>query len=180
MRRTRWVSIKGLFPNRYLSILQAIVNNIRRAGPCRDEWMKMAFCTKCGNKNDEGAAFCKSCGAPIPPATPEEAPAGKPEEQPGMYPPGYDLDRRASRGPRKKDFDKECEEECQEGSKEHSWVWGLIIILIGLFIIFEAGIKNIDGAPDWVKDVQVWWIIPVLIGIMIISFGLKALTRSGR
>ena len=24
----------------------------------------MAFCTKCGSKLDEGAAFCKNCGAP--------------------------------------------------------------------------------------------------------------------
>lgn len=144
----------------------------------------MAFCTKCGNKNEDDATFCKSCGAPIPPATPGEAPSGKPEEQPRMYPPGYELDRRGSRGPRKKDFDKECEEECQEecqeGGRKNSWLWGLIIILIGFFIIFEAGIKNIDGVPDLVKDVQVWWVIPVLIGIMIISIGIRALNRSGR
>ena len=136
----------------------------------------MAFCTKCGTENDEDAAFCKSCGAPIPPAAPEGGAEGKP----GMYPPGYELDRRGGRAPPRKDFEKECEEECQEGGRQHSWFWGLIIILIGLFIIFEAGIKNIDGVPDWIKDIQVWWVIPVLIGIMIVSFGIRALSRSGR
>lgn len=177
---TRDGFIKCLSPYRYARRDEAIGNDIRPTDPLWGGRVKMAFCTKCGSKNVDDAAFCKDCGAPIPPATPEEAPAGTPGEQPGMYPPGYELDRRGRREPRKKDFDKECEEECQEGSKEHSWVWALIIILIGLFIIFEAGIKNIDGVPDWVKDVQVWWVIPVLIGIMIISFGFKALTRSGR
>ena len=145
--------------------------------------MKMAFCTKCGTKNEDDAAFCKSCGAPIPPATPGEAPAGPPEQQPGMYPPGYELDRRGKPGyqePRKKNFDKECEEECQGSSGNNSWFWGLIIILIGAFIVFEAGIKNIDGMPSWVYDVQLWWVIPVLIGIMIITAGLRVLSRSNR
>nr|MCR5671045.1 zinc-ribbon domain-containing protein [Butyrivibrio sp.] len=25
----------------------------------------MAFCGKCGSTNDDGAKFCKSCGAPL-------------------------------------------------------------------------------------------------------------------
>jgi hypothetical protein len=143
----------------------------------------MAFCTKCGNKNDDDAAFCKSCGAPIPPATPEGAEAPKGEQPPGMYPPGYELDRRGHRGrmtPPRKDFDKECEEECEGTSRSNTWFWGLIIILIGAFILFEAGIKNIDGVPDAIKDLELWWIIPVLIGIMIISAGLRVLTRTNR
>jgi hypothetical protein len=79
-----------------------------------------------------------------------------------------------------KDFDKECEDECQKGGKQNSWFWGLIVILVGLFIIFEAGVKNIKGMPDWVNDIQIWWIIPLLVGIMIISFGVRVLARSGR
>jgi uncharacterized membrane protein YhdT len=140
----------------------------------------MAFCTKCGTKNDDDAAFCKSCGAPIPPVTPGEAPAKDAGDKPPMYPPGYDYDQRGRRPPRKRDFDKECEEECQQGSKENTWIWGLIIVLVGLFIIFEAGVKNIDGVPAWVKDIQMWWIIPILIGILIISFGIRLIARIDR
>jgi hypothetical protein len=129
----------------------------------------MAFCSKCGNKNDEDAAFCKSCGAPIPPATVD----GKPP----MYPPGHEMDRRGMRQPRPKDFDKECEDECSKGGKQHTWFWGVVVVLIGIFIIFEAGIKNIEGLPDAVYDVQLWWVIPLLIGIMIISAGLRVISR---
>jgi hypothetical protein len=141
----------------------------------------MAFCTKCGNKNDDDAAFCKSCGAPIPPADPGEAP--KAEPKPGMYPPGYEMDRRgphARRPSPRKDFDKECEEECQGSAQSSSWFWGAIIILIGLFIVFEAGIKNIEGVPNEIKDIQLWWIIPVLIGIMIVAAGMRVLARQNR
>ncbi len=140
----------------------------------------MAFCTKCGKKNDDDAAFCKFCGAPIPPASTEEGGAPAAGEKPPMYPPGYEYDRRGYRGPPRRDFDKECERECQEGSRENSWIWGLIVVLVGLFIMFEAGIKNIDGMPDWVRDIQIWWVIPLLIGILIISFGLRLISRTGR
>jgi hypothetical protein len=34
--------------------------------------------------------------------------------------------------------------------------------------------------PHMVDDVQLWWVIPVLVGIMIISAGLRVLGRSGR
>ncbi len=140
----------------------------------------MAYCPKCGTKNDDDAAFCKKCGAPQPPAK-----AGEPVgEEPGMYPPGYELDRRGKPGyapppkpPHRKDFDKECEEECQGSGGTGGWFWALIIILIGVFIIFEAGIKNIDGMPGWVYDVDLWWLIPTLIGVMIIVAGVRVLSR---
>lgn len=140
----------------------------------------MAYCPKCGTKNDDDAAFCKKCGAPQPPA----AATGGGEEAPGMYPPGYELDRRGKPGhvpPQRKgyekDFEKECEEECSKGGGTNAWFWGLIIVLIGAFIIFEAGIKSLDGLPDWVYRIELWWLIPTLIGLMIIVAGLRVLSR---
>ncbi|HBP39018.1 MAG TPA: zinc ribbon domain-containing protein [Clostridiales bacterium] len=40
----------------------------------------MAFCGKCGAKNDDGVAFCSACGAPL--AAPEQpaAPGGQPND----------------------------------------------------------------------------------------------------
>lgn len=138
----------------------------------------MVYCTKCGTDNEDDAAYCKKCGKPMAGAPVEGAPAAQPQ----MYPPGHDPDRRRggpSRGPQR-DFDKQCEEDCSGSGQKYSWFWGAIIILIGLFIIFEAGIKNIEGLPDWVYDIQLWWVIPVLIGIIIIMMGMEAIGRSGR
>ena len=121
----------------------------------------MVYCTKCGTENEDDAAYCKKCGTPV---------AGAPVEGTPMYPPGHDPDRRRSgrRYEPPKDFDKQCEEDCQGSGQKYSWFWGAIIVLIGVFIIFEAGIKNIEGMPDWVYDIELWWVIPVLIGIIII------------
>ena len=134
---------------------------------------RMVFCTKCGTENEDDAAYCKKCGVPI---------AGAPVEGAPMYPPGQDPDRRRSGRPYEpsRDWDKQCEEDCQGSGRKYSWFWGAIIILIGLFIIFEAGIKNIEGLPDWVYDIQLWWVVPVLIGIIIIMMGMEAINRSGR
>jgi hypothetical protein len=145
----------------------------------------MKYCTKCGAPNDDDAAFCKSCGAPIPPLTPEGE--GTPSPKGGdrlMYPPGYEYDRRG-KGPgpsrrTEKDWENECESECQDGGQQYSWFWGAIIILVGIFIIFEIGIKSISGLPGWVYDINLWWVIPLLIGVFVIILGVRVLSRSGR
>lgn len=137
----------------------------------------MPYCTKCGTLNDDDADFCKQCGTPV-----VKAPAGGP----GMYPPGYELDRRGGPpgpGPeryREKDWDKQCEQDCSEGGRKHSWFWGAIIILVGVFIIFEMGVKNVEGLPRWVYDLDLWWVVPVLIGVFIVMVGIESLNRSGR
>ena len=143
----------------------------------------MKYCTKCGSPNDDDAAFCKSCGAPVPALPPDGAPPPEGGEAP-MYPPGYEYDRRggdaAPRRRTEKDWENECESECQDGGRQNSWFWGAIVILVGVFIIFEVGIKNIPGVPDWVRDINVWWVLPLLIGVFVIIMGVRVLSRSGR
>lgn len=124
------------------------------------------YCRSCGARNEEDAAFCKGCGKPM------EGPAGKPPEAgPAPAPERmYEFQR---------EWDDRCEEECTTKG-QYSWIWGAIVVLIGLGIIIEFGIKNVEGVPDWVQDVDIWWMIPVLFGVLIILVGLEAVSRSGR
>jgi hypothetical protein len=145
----------------------------------------MAYCTKCGMQNDDDAVFCKQCGASIaapsqppepkqPPGSAKKAaaapspPATPPPPVPGRR---YDHD---------KDWDDRCEEECTGGKGRYSWIWGALIILLGIWIIFEFGVKNIEGVPEWIKDFEFWWILPVLFGLLLILVGLDTISRMSR
>lgn len=109
----------------------------------------MAYCSKCGQKNPDDSRFCNKCGASL---------MGPPHEH-------------------KKGMDKECEDECAGGKKNASIFWAVIIVLIGLWIVFEFGIKNIPELPDWVGKFEFWWVIPVIIGIAIIITGLSIASK---
>jgi uncharacterized membrane protein YvbJ len=72
----------------------------------------MAYCAKCGEKNEDDAKFCSKCGASL---------TGS-----------------------KKDYEKEwedrCEEDCAGGKRGGPPVfWGIIVILVGLWILFVVG-----------------------------------------
>jgi hypothetical protein len=143
----------------------------------------MAYCTKCGTKNEDDALFCKKCGGSI--AGPAETPEPKhPPTAAGMPPPAAPYPPTpppAHRPPPKsKDWDSECEEECTSGKGRFSWLWGAVIILIGIVIVVELGLKNIEGMPDWVDEFEFWWIVPVLIGIVIIFIGLDFIQKASR
>jgi len=112
----------------------------------------MTYCSRCGKKNEDDAKFCNKCGASL---------IGAPRE----------YDRR---------HEEKCEEECAGGKKGSSFFWALIIILIGLWVVWEFGLKNISGMPHWVSDFEFWWVIPVIIGIAIIITGLKMISREER
>ncbi|UCE74669.1 MAG: zinc-ribbon domain-containing protein [Methanomassiliicoccales archaeon] len=112
----------------------------------------MAYCQKCGKQNEDGAQFCNKCGATL---------MGPPRDY-------------------KKQREDKCEEECAGSPRGSSIFWGVIIALIGLWIVFEFGIKNISGMPDWVYDFEFWWIIPVIIGLAIIIAGLKMVMKKNQ
>ncbi len=109
----------------------------------------MVYCTKCGAQNQPEAQFCLSCGASLtgPPAA------------------------------ARRDWENECERECEKGPRGGSVIWGIIIILVGIYVLWEFGLKNVQGLPQWVYDFQFWWVIPVLIGIAIIVGGLRLAMR---
>lgn len=78
-----------------------------------------------------------------------------------------------------KEWERKCEEDCARGPRGASIIWGLIVIFIGLWILFELGLKNIQGMPAWVTDFQFWWIF-VLIGIAVIILGINTLIKRGQ
>lgn len=123
--------------------------NILYIGDC-----VMSYCSKCGMKNDDDATYCKKCGASLE----------------GLK---KDSD---------KDWNKHCEEECagRKGGRGWSIFWGVIIVLVGLLIIFEVFIKNMANSVSWLswtKSVDFGWVIAAVIGIFIIIFGLRILSR---
>jgi len=114
------------------------------------EAKSMAYCPRCGKKNEDDARFCNKCGTTL------------------VGPPRY----------YRKGHEDKCEEECAGGPKGPSLFWGIIIALIGIWIVWEFGIKNIRGLPDWTTDFEFWWVIPVIIGIAIIITGIKMMSKS--
>ena len=121
------------------------------------------YCTKCGKQNDDDAAFCKHCGAPLMGVPPQGA-AGQEWERRG---------RRAQ---------NECDNECQRGNRGYSWIWGVIVIFIGLWVIVNWALPNIDmpGMRDMMSGFDFWWVIPLLIGLLIISIGARMIMRRGQ
>jgi len=74
------------------------------------------------------------------------------------------------------EWDRQCEESCH-GSHGFPVFWGIIIILIGLWIIVEFVIKNIPGIPDWLTNFPIWGLFALIIGIFIIMFGVRVLSK---
>jgi hypothetical protein len=114
----------------------------------------MVYCSKCGKKNEDDAEFCNKCGASLT----------------------------GSIKDRKKEHDDRCEEECAVGkhSPFASLFWGVIVILVGLWIIFELVIPNTDLAnrlPSWLINFEWWWLIGLIIAIAIIVTGIRIIIK---
>jgi len=112
----------------------------------------MAYCAKCGKKNEDDAEFCSKCGASLT---------------------GVKKDH-------EKDWDKHCEEECAGGKRGTSVFWGAIVILIGLWIIFGLVIPETELAnnlPSWLVNFEWWWLIGLVIAVAIIITGIRIMTR---
>lgn len=115
----------------------------------------MVYCHKCGNQNPDEAQFCQKCGAPL------HAPAA-PQWQ-----------------PRREDCDRGGEP-CTGSKRGDAIFWGIIVILIGLWILFEFVLKNIEGMPQWIVDFEFWWLFGLVIGIAIIVAGLRLIMKGSR
>ncbi len=77
----------------------------------------------------------------------------------------------------KKELDKERADECFGGPRYAPIVWGTILVLIGLAIIIEGVLKNINGLPAWVYQINVGWFFALAIGILLIILGIRKLAR---
>ncbi len=113
------------------------------------------YCTKCGKQNEDDAVFCKNCGAPL------------------QAVPGHEWEHRGRRA------QNECDRECQGGARGYSWIWGIIVILIGLWVILNWALPNVNmpGMQQMMDSVPFWWVIPLLIGIIIIIIGARLMSR---
>lgn len=109
----------------------------------------MVYCAKCGQENPDEAQFCSKCGGPL----------------------------MAARRPPTKEWEESCERECQGTGKGSAIFWGIIAILIGVVIIFELVLKNIEGMPDWIYTFEWWWLIALVVAIAIIAAGLRMIIR---
>lgn len=111
----------------------------------------MVYCPRSGKQNPEDSIFCNSCGASL-----------------------------ATGQRREKECDDRCEEECSGRSRVGILFWGTIIILIGLWFIFEFGVKKISGLPDWVYSFEWGWVFAVVIGIAILAAGINIIIKGSR
>lgn len=112
----------------------------------------MVYCPRCGTQNPDGALYCNNCGANLT--------TGKKGQE--------------------REWDDRCGEECSGRGKIGLWFWGIIIILIGLWFIFEFGIKNVSGLPDWVYNFEWTWIFGIVVGIAILAAGINVIVKGLR
>jgi hypothetical protein len=118
----------------------------------------MAYCPKCGTKNDDDAVYCKNCGASL-----------------GGQKPTAEYERHQ---------DQRCEDECggRRGGRVWATFWGVVIILIGLAILFEVAFKPMAASGNypwlnWVNTFEWGWIFAGVVALFIIIFGLRVISR---
>ncbi len=105
----------------------------------------MVYCAKCGNKNDEEAKYCMKCGASLLEIKHE----------------GY------------KDDDCVC-----EGNNRNPLVpifWGIAVILIGLWIIFQFVIPS--NYLSSLQDFSFCGLVFLIIALAIILTGIRIMTK---
>jgi len=116
----------------------------------------MTYCSKCGQKNEDDAVYCSKCGSPL-----------------------QDKPRR-----REDECDKTCEEDCSGGgSRGWAIFWGIVVIVIGFWIVFELALKNLaDQIPElaWTKTIEFpfWFIIIGIIGLLVIIMGIRIVAKN--
>ncbi len=76
-----------------------------------------------------------------------------------------------------KQVDKECEETCSGRGRSGNVFWGIIIILIGAWIITNFVLSEIEGLPQWVYDFNFWWVFALIIGVLFIFMGIKSIIK---
>ncbi|MHC4780803.1 MAG: zinc-ribbon domain-containing protein, partial [Planctomycetota bacterium] len=115
------------------------------------------YCTKCGTKNEEDAAFCKKCGNNL----------NGPSSGPGPVTAPYAAPYRSGKGKE----DEECERDCKGSDRESSAWWAIIVMIIGAWIIWEFGLKHVFDTPKWMNDDIFCTAIWIMVGIAVVAAG---------
>ena len=105
----------------------------------------MTYCSNCGNKNEEDAKFCSKCGSSLL----------------GIKYKNY------------KDDDCVC-----EGNNKNPLVpifWGITVILIGLWIIFQFVIPK--NYLTFLQDFSFCGLVFLIIALAIILTGIRIITK---
>ena len=112
----------------------------------------MVYCSKCGTKNPPDARFCNRCGEPLA---------------------GY-------HSIPDQEWERRCEDECTGRKKYNmSFIWGIIIILIGLWILFNFGLRGSFFIFNYDNPISnLVWVIPVVVGLIIIAIGVKMINKN--
>lgn len=126
--------------------------------------MDKMYCTRCGTKNEEDAAFCKKCGNDL------HGPSSGPTPGPFTAPPA----------PGRSKEDQECERDCKGSDRESAIWWAIIVIIIGSWIIWEFGLKNVVDTPDRIKDDIFCTAIWIMVGIAVVAAGIRMVMRKNR
>jgi uncharacterized membrane protein YvbJ len=113
------------------------------------------YCTRCGTKNEDDAAFCKKCGNNLqgPTSGPEPQVAGKSKQ------------------------DEECERDCKGSDRESTAWWGIIVVIIGAWVIWEFALKHVIDEPKWFKDDAFCMAIWIMVGIAVLAAGMRMMMR---
>ena len=129
----------------------------------------MVYCSECGTKNDESAAFCVKCGKKLN-VSPAKSFENRIEEG------AEELGKRAEEwgehfGKRAEEwgesFEKRAEKECfglPHGGTIFGLIIGIIIILVGTSML--AGI-----------DLKIWPLTVLIFGVLIFGGAIYSLTR---
>lgn len=118
------------------------------------------YCPRCGTKNEDDSLYCKQCGNDLKTGTT------------GPVPPPQRMKKRR---------EEECEEDCSGGDQNMAWFWGIIVIIIGAWVIFNFGVKNVvDDLPGWLEDIEFCWIVWIVVGIAIVAAGFRMIARTQR
>ena len=107
----------------------------------------MTYCSKCGNKNKENSEFCSKCGTPLTEST--------------------------------KKYEKDDVCVCEGNNNRNPLVpvfWGIVVILIGLWIVYQFVIPS-EYFPPWLQEFNICSLIFLIIAIAIILTGIRIMTK---
>ena len=118
----------------------------------------MVYCSECGTKNNESAAFCVKCGKKLN-VSPAKSFENRIEEG------AEEFGKRAEEWG--ESFEKRAEKECfglPHGGTIFGLIIGIIIILVGASML--AGI-----------DLKLWPLTVLIFGVLIVGGAIYSLTR---